>query len=344
MYYFYTLLFTSIFTSSLFCEINLENEASTFVLKTKQICIPGYTHAFNPSIIRWEDKILMSFRTIPKNSKINSFCSSADSFIGLVFLDDDFNPCGPAQILDFDCDYQRPEDARLVKVGCSLYLVYSDNRNCHLNDEGFRMHVTEIIICDDKIRLGHTDSILYFEGEDKLRREKNWAPFDYEGNLLMAYSLASHKILYPVPLTDRAESVCTTEANFEWNMGELRGGTPACMDDDEYLAFFHSSKIMNTVHSKGLDIPHYFIGAYTFNKEPPFEITQISKEPIIAEGFYEGEEYAPYWHPVSVVFPCGFITDEHYIYMSYGRQDHEIWIVKLDKKGLKQSLIPVTPK
>ena len=33
-----------------------------FVLEMKQIAIPGYSCAFNPSIIRWQGSPLLSFR------------------------------------------------------------------------------------------------------------------------------------------------------------------------------------------------------------------------------------------------------------------------------------------
>jgi len=88
-------------------------------------------------------------------------------------------------------------------------------------------------------------------------------------------------------------------------------------------------------------MPHYFMGAYTFSNSPPFNITQISPEPIWAKNFYSGLNYERYWGSVRVVFPCGFFTDEKFIWITYGRQDHELWIVKLDKQGLLKSLIPI---
>ncbi len=337
-----TFIFSSLFYSyNGFAEVNLEEQASSFVLKTKQLQIPEYPHAFNPSIIEWDNKILLSFRTIPEDSKTNSFCSSAESLIGLIFLDADFNPINEPQIIDLGFENAKSEDARLIKVANRLYLIYSDNRDELVCTSGFRMYITEIFIDNETIGIGNTDAILHFEGENKHRREKNWVPFDYDGYLLMAYSLQEHKILYPIPCSNEATTISCTHSNVSWDFGELRGGTPAILDGDEYLAFFHSSMNMSTVHSKGQKIPHYFMGAYTFNKEPPFEITNISNKPIISLGFYEGKEYTPYWHPVKVIFPCGFIATKRFVYISYGRQDHEIWLVKLDKQGLKESLIPV---
>lgn len=53
--------------------------------------------------------------------------------------------------------------------------------------------------------------------------------------------------------------------NFCWNYGELRGGTEAKLVGNQYLAFFHSQ---GTIHSRFSMT--YWMGAYTFSKEPPF--------------------------------------------------------------------------
>ena len=83
---------------------------------------------------------------------------------------------------------------------------------------------------------------------------------------------------------------------------------------------------------------HYFMGAYTFSPDPPFSITSMSPEPIVGEDFYVGPSYKT-WKPMRVVFPGGFIAAEKYIFVVYGKQDHEMWVVKLDKEKLLRSLI-----
>jgi hypothetical protein len=85
------------------------------------------------------------------------------------------------------------------------------------------------------------------------------------------------------------------------------------------------------------------MGAYTFSESPPFPLIRISPEPIMGRGFSSGESYLPYWKPVCVVFPGGFIFDDTSIWLVYGRQDHELWVAKLDKQGLLNSLIPIEP-
>ena len=85
---------------------------------------------------------------------------------------------------------------------------------------------------------------------------------------------------------------------------------------------------------------HYFMGAYTFEKYPPFAITAISPEPIVADTFYKGPMHAS-WKPLRVIFLGGFVYNRSFIWVVYGRQDHEIWVVKLDKEKLLNSLTPV---
>lgn len=222
-----------------------------------------------------------------------------------------------------------------------LYIVYSDNSDPTITRGGFRVHFAELDFDGSCFAIDYPECLHHFEGENKDRREKNWVPFEYNSSLLLAYSLTPHLILYPIYGTGSCKTVATTMGSIQWEWGEPRGGTPGILVGNEYLAFFHSSKELATTHSEGKNILHYFMGAYTFSCEPPFAITKISPEPIVGKNFYKGAIYKPYWKPVRVVFPCGFLCDDKYIWVAYGRQDHEVWIAKLDKKGLFDSLLPV---
>ena len=332
------------FGASIQASIDLEELSQDFVLETKRIEIPGHPYAFNPSIIRWKGSLLLSFRDLlPIDSNLPFLidCSS-NSQIGLIWLDESFTPISKPQMLDTYVNnpgmHSRAEDSRLVSVGEHLYIVYSDNINEIITDGGFRMFVAELQLDGEIFSAQDTECLNSFEGENPLRREKNWVPFDYLGHLYFGYSISPHMILHPLLGTGKCETIDSTWDGFNWKWGELRGGTPALKIDNQYLAFFHSSMEMDTVHSNGEKILHYFMGAYTFSLEPPFKITQISPEPIIGQNFYHGTIYTPYWKPVRVVFPCGYIFDENSVWIAYGRQDHEIWIAKLDKAGLLASL------
>ncbi len=333
--------------------VNLENRIQDFMLETKQIEIPGHPLAFNASIVNWRGALILSFREIPLPYEAfdSSIQSSSLSRVGLVFLNDDLSIDGTPYILDlpgatFEGEIlARSEDARLINVDEHLYIVYSDNINETVTEGGFRMHVGELDFDGHRFSLNRLESLTDFPDASPKRREKNWVPFDYQGDLLLAYSILPHKILNPLlDGSEKCELLAYTSSDISWIWGELRGGTPALRNGDEYLSFFHSSINIATDHSDGQTIPHYFIGAYTFEKDSPFTITQISPEPIIGKNFYIGRTYTPYWHPVRVVFPCGFVFHDNSILLAYGRQDHEIWIAKIDKAGLLNSLVPVSTK
>ena len=326
--------------TSLFA-VNLEKSPQSFVLKTKQIIIPEFPAAFNPSIIRWNGKILLSFRNIsnPKDS-YNS------SEIGLIWLDENFEPCSTPQILEL-CDNhsnlcKRAEDARLIEIDGHLFMIYSNNENAIISKGGFRVYVAEIYEKDDLFFLISKDRLSQYEGENPNLREKNWTPFNYNGNLLLSYSLNPHLVFKPIQGTEIAETVAYSEKSLpKWKWGELRGGTQTLEMDGRYLTFFHTAIKRASDHSDGKDMLHYYMGASTFNKEPPFEMIEISPEPIIGRGFFSGTVYKQYWGSWRGIFPGGFIYDDKNIHIVYGRQNRELWVATLDKKGLLDSLIPV---
>lgn len=338
------LLVFSLLVSLLFGEewVDLEAHPHPCILNIKKIEVPGYPLAFNPSIVPFHDNYLMSFRIIPDRK------SKYVTYIGVILLDNMFQPIGEAQILENripnSLGPNRAEDGRLIWLGNRLFLVYDDNDDVKISKGGFRMFIGEIRYDGSQFSFIPLDKIIQYEGVDPNLREKAWTPFDYEGNLLLSYCLEPHRVFAPILGKGYAKSVTETQSGIEWPWGIIRGGTPALRgigDQDEYLTFFHSSIRMKSVHSDGKAVLHYFIGAVTFSAEPPFALTRISPEPITVKGFYSGPIYEPYWHPVRVVFPAGFVFDEKHIYLFYGRQDHEIWMATIDRKELMKSLVPV---
>lgn len=323
--------------------IDLEENPDPFVLEVRKIEIPGFPTAFNPSIVRFQDKYLLSFRDIP-NKK-----TPFTTILGFIFLDLDFNPLSPPQILETRPPSStvppRAEDGRLIWMKDHLYMVYDDNEDQKISKGGFRLYLAELHYINNRFHLFEKEKISRYEGASPNVREKAWTPFIYENQLLLSYTLHPHKVFSPWIGRGFCKTVAETCSDINWAYGTIRGGTPALQgiaENNEYFGFFHSSIRMESKHSEGEKMLHYFIGAFTFSPYPPFEITKISRQPITAKQFYSGEAYQPYWHPLRVVFPAGYVFDEKYIYMVYGRQDHEIWVAKLDRKALLQSLVPVS--
>ncbi len=343
-----------------------------FILSTQKIEVPGFFDAFNPSIIKWNGTNLMSFRTgsshLASESDETNFTtnlsitgSNALSFlmsfrvrdtenrsytneIGLIFLDSNFNPIGKPQLIHIDYSdptvATRQQDPRLITIDGHLFMVYSNFIENLPKKEIRRMFVVELIFDGQHFSATKPVCLINFEGESEQRWQKNWVPLEYQKQLLLAYSINPHLIFQPNLQTGNCETVSKSQAKISWDWGTLRGGTPAILDNGEYLAFFHSSKDMKTVHSDGKKIQHYFMGAYTFSPAPPFALSKISPHPIVGDNFYHGPAHQT-WKPVRVVFPGGFLVDDQHVWVFYGRQDHEIWVTKLDKNKLYDSLIPV---
>jgi predicted GH43/DUF377 family glycosyl hydrolase len=325
---------------------DLEDQAQNFVLETKRLEIPNFPGAFNPSITRYRGELLMSFR-IRYRKKI------VTNQIGLIFLDEEFNFKSEPYILEYrgaDIYGNKQQDPRLITIGDRLYILFNNLLEKSSAPEYCdpprplpeirKMFVAELFFDGKHFYIQTPDPLIFFEGSKPEQSEKNWVPFEYQEQLLLAHSLTPHRIFRPFLGTRLCGTVACTRTPIQWDWGVLRGGTPALLDGDHYLAFFHSSKLAATAHSQGKKIQHYVMGAYTFEADPPFAITSISKEPIVGKNFYHGLAYKT-WKPLHVVFPGGYIMDEHFIWVFYGRQDFEIWAAKLDKKELYQSLVPI---
>jgi predicted GH43/DUF377 family glycosyl hydrolase len=313
--------------------LDLNQMIQEVVLETRQIEIEGYPGAFNPSIVYWNNAFLLCFR-------IRNPYTGSTNQIGFSWMDSTLHPIGSPFILQINGSTWKEQDPRLIVVQDRLYMVYSNLLDNVVNREIRRVFVAEIVFNGQTFFAKDIECFKQFPGEKTQRWEKNWVPFNYQGQLLLGYSLSPHYILKPIQGQQRCEVSAYTHNSIHWNWGALRGGTPALLEGEEYLSFFHSSKEMRTLQSKGKKISHYFIGAYTFSKHPPFHITRVSSQPIIGRHFYDGLPYKT-WKPLRVVFPCGFVSDPHYIWIVYGKQDHEIWVAKLDKEKLFKSLVPV---
>lgn len=317
----------------------LSLEAAPFTLipeiTSKQIKLANYPKAFNPSLVRWKGCYLLSFRHLPHPSKLWI------SQIGLLFLDENLEPVGEPQILDFRQGNSKvpcqAEDVRLLVVGDKLFLFYNDNMEkinpTHL--ERRDMHMAEVEYDKGKFHVVHKQ-LLYHPKEYKQKKwQKNWSPFLWNEKIHLSYSINPHEVL---ELGEEGECprVGLSAIVTDWKWGAWRGGTPAELVDGQYLAFFHSSCLMRSEATPRLERWHYFMGAYTFAAEPPFHLTSYTPYPLIGEGFYIRSPQEK-----RVIFPGGFVVHEDKIYIAYGKDDHEMWIAILDKSVLKQLMVPV---
>jgi predicted GH43/DUF377 family glycosyl hydrolase len=306
-------------------DIDLEKMAQDYVLEIKQLHIPNYPTACNASIVRWQDTLILSFNAYSMGKE------DQPDLMGLAILDENFNITGNPQILDVPKNLW--QDARLVVLNEALYLVFNG-----AVDRGVRRtFIAQAYFNGIKFSIKPPKAFLNFPGENPNQWERNWIPFVFNDTLFLATHLSPHRILRPILGSSTCEEVASSDFSSSWVWGIPKTGTTALLDGNHYLGIFHSVKVMSSIHSEEKPIQHYFMGAYIFENEPPFKITAISKDPIIGKDFYHGSEYSM-CKPCRVVFPCGFIMDEKFIWVVFGRQDHEIWMAKLDKQGLYENM------
>lgn len=317
--------------------VDFENLAfeQKIVIAMKQIKFQDFPDAFNPSILKVDPGILMSFRYCPDRNS-NPWIS----FIGVVLLNDAFEPISPPQLISTRSKNSKvqcqSEDARLFSYRGRIFLIYNDNMEVNNTTYTDRrdMHVVELFFHNNRFMASAPLRLLHQTKSHHLW-QKNWVPFEWDKKLLIGYTVNPHEILYANLQNGECYSCYETEVALDWEFGLLRGSTPPQLVDGEYLSFFHSAILTDSLASWGWNLYHYFMGAYTFSPNPPFAITHFTPDPIVAEGFYTQSN-----HIKRVIFPGGFVVMEPYIYVAYGKDDYEMWIATLDKKELKKALKP----
>jgi predicted GH43/DUF377 family glycosyl hydrolase len=311
---------------------DLEQQYAPYLLETKRLEITEYKDAFNPSVVKWDGKILMAFRIRSENDL---------SQVGLVYLDEEFNVISHPVKLERDLSIteSKLQDPRLIVIGNQLQIIYSDLVKVE-KEKIRRVFIGQVEIQGEHFFLRNAHPLIDFEGQDNNLREKNWVPFSFHDELLLSYSISPHKVFKPVRDDECCETVCSSNSKLNWNFGQLRGGTQAIKQDGYYLSFFHSSIKLASIQSNSKMMIHYFMGAYTFDDQPPFKIRSISAIPTLGKDFYSKTDFKT-WKPLRVVFPCGLIEVEPYLFLVYGKQDSELWVAKIDKKSLLKSLVSV---
>lgn len=245
------------------------------------------------------------------------------------------------------------EDPRVITVGNSsrpqlLYVAFC--QRYHRANPELWMSYAQVLLNNGSLALDVTVNFNY--KLESMKEQKNWSPFVVnETQLLFIQSIDPHRIVHEVKTVHRqhvfGETLYLSQSptgnlSHLWRWGELRGGTPALpiqwSNQSLYLAFFHSSNIPPRT---GNVIQTYAMGAYVFCPQPPFRILRMSSKPIIHSSMYSGNWTnlpLSYYHIDYVVFPMSFILDGNIIYLTYGKQDAEGWLIRLDLRKMLDSL------
>jgi hypothetical protein len=274
-------------------------------------------------------------------------------------------------------------DARLFEFNKQIFMIYYRKHPA--------LQLTRLHVHTNDTLVGIAPSTVHiYHNFRQHHPEKNWGPFEYPPpsapatatsadtspapQLLFVYTINPHVVVGfgadTAPMTEYHSlkrtgvpmfpRFCTQLVASElaaggsgpgaWaaRWGQWRGGTPAVYIPSAraYMSFFHSKA---TVHDPVVHT--YFMGAYLFDVHPPFRITHMSSEPIVARDFYTGQFAFPKLdfvnYPMSFVLTkagtnsSGAEADVDTLWLSYGRQDVESWVVEMELAGLLASLEPV---
>jgi len=314
------------------------NKAKKIVTATQRIYLPDYPGAHNPSIVKYNDDYILTFRYLP-----NRFDLPWISYIGVVLLDESFEPISSVQLLDTRLYSKetpsQSEDARIFVCNGKYYVVYNDNTEVTFPSMWDRrdMYIAELICENNQFILQKPIKLIHETKFSRVLWQKNWSPFEWNNMLLFSYSVNPHEVVCSNVDSGLCKPLYETYQPIQWYLGHLKGGTPAQKIGDEYyLAFFHSGIYTTSTCSNHRDLWHYYMGAYTFSAEPPFTMTRISTSPIDAPSFYTFSNYDK-----RIIYPGGFVVEGSTVYLAYGKDDSEIWIATIDLNNLLGSMVPI---
>ena len=161
--------------------------------------------------------------------------------------------------------------------------------------------------------------------------EKSWVFFERGGELYFIYQSSPKQVI--VRWSGKIEGEYVTPGP-HWPYGEIKGGTPPIPYEGKLLRFFHS-----TLENE-IDLPRreYYCGACLMNPEPPFEVVQVSRKPILygslADGLTaEDRQKCIHWKP-KVVFPGGAVERDGHWVLSVGVNDSAIDLCKINPQQL----------
>lgn len=178
--------------------------------------------------------------------------------------------------------------------------------------------------------------LIEYEGNGTVGHpQKNWQFFFQGEKLFCVYWTYPHRVLEIDPEAGKVLNEWNThdDKKFAWQWGPLSGGTPPVPWQGKMLSFYHGF------------MPHpirrrrYYMGAYTFRAEAPFDILEISR-PLLRGSMNDPTNFEPPNHaglPL-VVFPCGLLPevgDPDQMLVSMGVNDSYCAIGTFDMRNIE---------
>ncbi len=269
--------------------------------------------AYNPSIIRYRGKLVMSYRFHESTLKTK---------LAMAELDENFNVIS-RQVLDMD-EEESCEDSRLFIFKGELWMNFVVS-----NWPQFPASQSKIakLSKPDKWRI--SDKLLYWL-PDRQTSEKNHLalPFDDVLHIVYHHNKFQDGALNQIIYTPSDKREMKTPA-LRWPYGEIRGGTVPIPYKDKLISFFHSS-----LTNEEPPTPHrYFCGAMLMKADMPFQMLAVSKRPIL-RGSEIGGDATRFHFKKNIIFCLGAIEHEDGWLVSCGINDSQCALVKINPENL----------
>ena len=283
-------------------------------LWTKRLALPATAtqHAFNGSLLRWEDRWLLAYRW-----GVHCHIARLDEAFKLI----DSTVVESARgrgILHARCEL-RQEDPRLFVHRGRLHMSFV-GVDARTGKEGIDGLGAQVMYCELDPETFRPVQTVYPHYEKRSIWEKNWGFFEYNDALFAVYSIKPHIVLHIHG--DHATHAYTTEVPHAWTGGHLRGGAPPVRIGNHFWHWFHGRSGL------GVDAM-YNTGVYTFAAAPPFAVRGMSRSPL---QWADPESRPNPEETASVVFVAGahFDAEADQWLTSQGIHDDHVEIIAWD--------------
>lgn len=285
--------------------IGIPTKSTYLKSKAKVLRIPGLVGGFNPGFAPYKGGYLMTVRVKPS--------LGPDNRVITVRLGTDYQVIGPVRELVTEFgkkELDSVHDARLFYFRQTLWIIFSMIHSERRSSERQMFAGPLEEMRSGAFRMKKSVHLSVAKSGD----QKNWSPFEYEGELYFVYYVNPHIILKANMETGECEELKRgDEVGVKWAYGSARGGTQTLRLGNKYIAAFHSSRAFQYLN--GVRDTAYFMGFYTFQAHPPFMVVAHNEHPIDSSLFYDAE------NPRKIVFPTGLHVSGDRVIVLSGKND-----------------------
>jgi predicted GH43/DUF377 family glycosyl hydrolase len=217
----------------------------------------------------------------------------------------------------FDLKLHHSADPRLIWTkNNQLLMIYS-----YYEDKMETEHILGLIVMENDNDF--VKNIPFRISPASLKtRQKNWVPFEYQGDIYFVGEIKPHTIYKLNNFSDNeTELVYSLDWESKWfSHAHMRGNTPpVLLNDDTFLGTFHTVETRGGVH-------FYDNGFYTFKASPPFNVIKSASRTFLpAEAACE--TYFRKHEQIVCPFPIGMVIESDDIHISYGDNDSSVKII-----------------